>query len=51
MMNSSIALMFAESSSTRGICFRVRSLYTNTAMKKAYTALIAAASVGVNRPE
>ncbi|OPZ05031.1 MAG: hypothetical protein BWZ09_01381 [Alphaproteobacteria bacterium ADurb.BinA305] len=50
MMYSSIALMLAEFSSTLGTSFMPRSLYTNTATKNAYTALIAAASVGVKMP-
>ena len=50
MMYSSIALMLADSRSTRGTSRSFRSPYTNTATTKAYTALTAAASVGVNIP-
>src|SRR5450830_1724834 len=50
MMYNSIADIEAESSNTFGTCLRLMSLYTNTAMMKAYTAAIAAASVGVKTP-
>ena len=40
----------AELSKTLGTWFKFKSLYTNTAMIKAYTAAIAAASVGVKMP-
>ena len=49
-MNISMMVTLADSSSTCGTSFIFRSRYTNTAMKKAYTAATAAASVGVNTP-
>ncbi|MNN20165.1 hypothetical protein D3C81_1334280 [compost metagenome] len=50
MMNISMMLSLADSSSTLGASRKVMSLYTNSAMKAEYTAATAAASVGVNMP-
>ncbi|MNH40875.1 hypothetical protein D3C79_1022580 [compost metagenome] len=50
MMNISMMLSLADSSSTLGASMKLMSLYTNRAMKAEYTAATAAASVGVNMP-